>query len=62
MTYVLVGAVSGKEYTRYRNKEYLYRLLLKEWPTKKGARRGRVDGTAVLKEPMPEPMIIRRVK
>lgn len=60
--YVLVGAITGKEYTRYRDKEYLYRLLIKEWPTKKGARRGRVDGTAVLKKPMPEPMIIRRVK
>lgn len=62
--YVLVGAITGKEYTRYRNKEYLYRLLIKEWPTKgKGegiSKRG--YGGAMLNNRMPEPMIIRRVK
>lgn len=62
--YVLVGAISGKEYTRYRNKEYLYRLLIKEWPTKgKGegtSKRG--YGGAMLKNCMPEPMKIVKIK
>lgn len=60
--YVLVGAITGKEYTRYRNKEYLYRLLIKEWPTKSKMRRSKTSGAALLVKPMPEPMIIRRVK
>ena len=60
--YVLVGAVSGKEYTRYCEKEYLYRLLIKEWPTKNKPDRRKSFGPASLAKPMPEPMIIRRVK
>lgn len=60
----LVGAKSGREYTRYKDKEALYRLLIKEWPTKgKGegiSKRG--YGGAMLNNRMPEPMIIRRVK
>ncbi|BCX29504.1 hypothetical protein LTWDN19_00710 [Latilactobacillus curvatus] len=60
----LVGAKSGREYTRHKDKEALYRLLIKEWPTKgKGegiSKRG--YGSAMLKNRMPEPMIIRRVK
>ncbi|MCM6843826.1 hypothetical protein NE293_03920 [Latilactobacillus curvatus] len=64
--YVLVGAVSGKEYTRYREKEYLYRLLIKERPTKSRNRKGEINskskGAAMLENAMPEPMIIRRIK
>ncbi len=64
--YVLVGAITGKEYTRYREKEYLYRLLIKEWPTKSRNRKGEINskskGVAMLENAMPEPMIIRRVK
>ncbi|MCM0724330.1 hypothetical protein NB814_00995 [Latilactobacillus curvatus] len=60
----LVGAKSGREYTRHKDKEALYRLLIKEWPTKgKGegiSKRG--YGGAMLKNRMPEPMIIRRIK
>ena len=62
----LIGAKSGKEYTRYREKEYLYRLLIKEWPTKSRNRKGEINskskGTAILENAMPEPMIIRRIK
>ena len=62
----LIGAKSGREYTRYREKEYLYRLLIKEWPTKSRNRKGEINskskGAAMLENAMPEPMIIRRVK
>lgn len=58
----LIGAKSGEEYTRHNNKEALYRLLIKEWPTKGKMRRSKASGPASLAKPMPEPMIIRRIK
>ncbi|BCX31306.1 hypothetical protein LTWDN19_18730 [Latilactobacillus curvatus] len=60
----LIGAKSGEEYTRHKDKEALYRLLIKEWPTK-GKGEGLIKrgyGGAMLNNRMPEPMIIRRVK
>ncbi|SPS04274.1 hypothetical protein LAS9624_01114 [Latilactobacillus sakei] len=58
----LIGAESGREYTRHKYKEALYRLMEKEWPTKGKMRRGKTSGVALLAKPMPEPMIVRRVK
>lgn len=58
----LVGAKSGREYTRHKDKEALYRLLIKEWPTKSRGYKSKSYGGAMLKNRMPEPMIIRRVK
>lgn len=58
----LIGAKSGEEYTRHKDKEALYRLLIKEWPTKNKSDRRKSFGPASLAKPMPEPMIIRRVK
>jgi len=58
----LIGAKSGEEYTHHKDKEALYRLLIKEWPTKGKMRRGKTSGVASLVKPMPEPMIIRRIK
>ena len=58
----LVGAKSGREYTRHKDKEALYRLLIKEWPTKGKMRRSKTSGVALLAKSMPEPMIIRRIK
>lgn len=43
-------------------KEALYRALIQNWPTKNKAVRGKSFGGAKLSKPMPEPMIIRRVK
>ncbi|WP_423710388.1 hypothetical protein [Latilactobacillus curvatus] len=60
----LIGAKSGEEYTRHKDKEALYRLLIKEWPTK-GKGEGLIKhgyGGAMLNNRMPEPMIIRRIK
>ena len=42
----LIGAESGREYTRHKDKEALYRLLIKEWPTKGKMRRGKHQMTA----------------
>lgn len=56
----LIGAESGVVYTRHKDKEALYRLLIKEWPTKGKMRRGKASGPASLVKPIPEPMIIRR--
>jgi len=58
----LIGAKSGEEYTRHKDKEALYRLLIKEWPTKGKMRRSKTSGAALLVKQMPEPMIIRRIK
>jgi len=58
----LIGAKSGEEYTRHKDKEALYRLLIKEWPTKGKMRRSKASGPASLENAMPEPMIIRRIK
>ena len=58
----LIGAKSGEEYTRHKDKEALYRLLIKEWPTKNKPYRRKSFGPASLAKQMPEPMIIRRVK
>lgn len=58
----LIGAESGIVYTRHKDKEALHRILIKEWPTKGKMRRGKTSGVASLAKPMPEPMIIRRVK
>jgi len=58
----LIGAESGVVYTRHKDKEALHRLLIKEWPTKGKMRRSKTSGAASLAKPMPEPMIIRRIK
>ena len=62
----LIGAESGVVYTRHKDKEALYRLLIKEWPTKSRNRKGEINskskGVAMLENAMPEPMIIRRIK
>lgn len=58
----LVGAESGREYTRHKDKEALYRLLIKEWPTKGDGKRKRIFGGAKLSKPMPEPMKIIKIK
>ncbi|WP_300562719.1 hypothetical protein [Companilactobacillus sp.] len=61
--YALIGAKTGTEYTRYKYKEYLYRLLIQEWPTKSsGVRKGKSSGSAMLENCMPEPMRIIEIK
>jgi len=58
----LVGAKSGEEYMQNETKEALYRALIQNWPTKNKVVRGKSFGGAKLSKPMPEPMIIRRIK
>ncbi|WP_208422124.1 hypothetical protein [Latilactobacillus fragifolii] len=58
----LIGVNSGKEYKYHREKEALYRFMMRQWPTKSRGYKSKSYGGAMLKNRMPEPMIIRRVK
>lgn len=58
----LIGVNSGREYKQHREKEALYRFMMRQWPTKSSGYKSKSSGGAMLKNCMPEPMKIVKIK